>query len=259
MTDTYPILLFGDDGSPASDVAWLWINAHRWNGWSLDRITATTQVMPGQRPVREVDHPEREQFAESGFAGTTDALVQGDPRVVLSGRTDAALVVLGSHRERSGLRGAWLGSTAWWLMLRPSVPLLVTKHGARTRTVLLATDGSAHALAAARAFAALPWAGDAALHVAVVDDGHTDTEAAFAATDAALGDVPVAQRHTLSGRPADAIAEAADAVSAELVVLGTRGLGPIKRWTVGSTATSLAYETDRNLLLACAAELGEDD
>jgi nucleotide-binding universal stress UspA family protein len=259
MTDPRQELLFGDDGSPASDVAWLWINAHRWTGWTLDRCTATTELMAGHPPARDVSHPDRQPFLDAAFVEDRHESVTGDPRVVLSRRTDVELLVVGSHRERSGLRGAWMGSTAWWLMLRPSVPLVVAKHGARTRTVLVGTDGSPHALAAARAFASLPWAADAELHLATVDDGRTSTDSALDATEAALGGLAVAQRHVLSGRPSDVLAGAVESVSADLLVLGTRGLGPIRRWTVGSTASALAYHTDVNLLLACEASMDEDD
>ena len=33
-------LVFGDDGSPAADVVWLWVNNHRWPGWRISVVTA---------------------------------------------------------------------------------------------------------------------------------------------------------------------------------------------------------------------------
>ena len=45
-------LVFGDDGSPAADVAWLFINNHRWPGWRLEVVTAhmpeTAALLPRQ-------------------------------------------------------------------------------------------------------------------------------------------------------------------------------------------------------------------
>lgn len=32
--------VFGDDGSAAADVVWLWINNHRWPGWRISVVTA---------------------------------------------------------------------------------------------------------------------------------------------------------------------------------------------------------------------------
>ena len=33
-------LVFGDDSSPAADIAWLFINNHQWPGWSLEVVAA---------------------------------------------------------------------------------------------------------------------------------------------------------------------------------------------------------------------------
>jgi hypothetical protein len=38
MTDNAMVL--GDDGSAGADLAWRWIMAHRWPGWSLEVVTA---------------------------------------------------------------------------------------------------------------------------------------------------------------------------------------------------------------------------
>ena len=32
MASETPRLVFGDDGSPSADVAWLWVNDHPWPG-----------------------------------------------------------------------------------------------------------------------------------------------------------------------------------------------------------------------------------
>ncbi len=37
---------FADVGSPACDVAWLWICYHRWARWHLDVMTALTPEFP---------------------------------------------------------------------------------------------------------------------------------------------------------------------------------------------------------------------
>src|SRR5207342_301857 len=53
-----PQLVFGDDGSAAADVVWLWVNNHRWPGWRISVVTAVKP--PLGAPVgteRSTAHP----------------------------------------------------------------------------------------------------------------------------------------------------------------------------------------------------------
>ncbi len=81
------VVLFADDGEPAADVAWAWMTSHPWAGWELQAVT-------------------------------------GDPRVVLLGRSDASLMVVGCH-QRGYLVGLWAGSTTEWLLVKPRTPMLI--------------------------------------------------------------------------------------------------------------------------------------
>ena len=68
-----PVLVFGDDASDAADVAWLWINSHRWTGWDLDVLTARRPEQFTVRPAEasqphewQPEHP-RVPSAETGI------------------------------------------------------------------------------------------------------------------------------------------------------------------------------------------------
>ncbi|MCX5262522.1 universal stress protein [Streptomyces sp. NBC_00199] len=61
----------------------------------------------------------------------------------------------------------------------------------------------------------------------------------------------------ISGRPADALVEAAQ--SAELLVLGSRGLGGIGGFMVGSVGLSVIAHTDRPVVLVRALETAADE
>ena len=83
MADQQRVLVFGDDGSAASDTAWLWVNNHRWTDWRLERLTASTVTVKSLGPLREVPELSREPFPDAGFADATSSYVDGDPRLVL--------------------------------------------------------------------------------------------------------------------------------------------------------------------------------
>lgn len=64
-----------------------------------------------------------------------------------------------------------------------------------------------------------------------------ENEAARIAADG----VTVAQTHLLQGRPADVIVELGRAIGADLIIVGSRGLGPIRRLVLGSVSDGIAH------------------
>ncbi len=162
-----PRLVFGDDGSPGADVAWLWINEHRWLGWRLEVVTATGVAL-GEPHSWTEPVPCRRPFAEAGFDSHLSRRPEQDPRLALC--ADGELLVVGG-RGRGLLKALHLGSTTEWLAVRPPMPMIIARHGRPTRSVVLATDGSADARAATEALAMLPLADSLRLTVVVVDDG----------------------------------------------------------------------------------------
>ncbi len=248
-----PVLVMADDGAPAADVAWLWLGSHRWADWALESVTVTEVPYPGGQARGRARSVPRVLPESAGFASVSHTDVEGDPRVVLFERSDAALVVLGSHHH-GHLGGLWAGSTTEWLVVRPTVPLLVALHGHVTRTVVICVDGSPSARRALESYLAMPWSQGLDASLLVVDDGATDVEGALAAAQAAF-----------AGRRAPGVVRLAGAARREipayvrdhgpdLVVLGTRGLSGLARLTAGSTVSALLKDRTANLLLAHAAD-----
>lgn len=169
-------LVFGDDGSDHADLAWRWIAAHSWPGWSVDVISAlppdggTTTAPPPRVPPAE------------GFADSVaPQVVEGDPRVaLLKASRDADLLVVGP-RGRGLLKAMHLGSTSEWLIQAPPVPLVIARSDRPTARVVVAADGSVHSHAAAAAVAALPWSGQLEVLVVTVGDQREGTAIADAA------------------------------------------------------------------------------
>lgn len=127
--------------------------------------------------------------------------------------------------------------------------------------ILLATDGSKDAELAAKAAVDLSKRTGAELHVvhawrplphyaypSLVPEGYQPPyeEGARKILEAQVGrieeaGISVAEAHLVTGRPADAILDLGDQLGAGLIVVGSRGLGPVKRLLVGSVSESIVH------------------
>lgn len=95
-----PVLVFADDGSLEADRAWLWVTQQAWPGWELEVFSC--QPPPIGPPIgalrprpRPWTPPEPRDAAVAGFETTRHLLAEDDPRIVLTERDDAGLLVLG--------------------------------------------------------------------------------------------------------------------------------------------------------------------
>ena len=239
-TRTRSTLVLGDDGTPAADVAWLWINNHAWPGWRLEIITARQppigHVLPREQTEPHPWHPThpRDPFAASQIDEVAHLIAEADPRLVLSRPVD--LLVIGPSGPGL-LKALHLGSTADWLLLRPPAPMVIVRHGHTSRNVVVCTDGSTHATRAIDVLCGLPWVGQLEITVLAVADGRADIDAATASAAhrlRACGATVVVE--TPAGKPTNVIIDRIEQTSPDLVVLGTKGLTGLPRRRVGSTA-----------------------
>jgi nucleotide-binding universal stress UspA family protein len=149
---------------------------------------------------------------------------------------------------------------------------------ATLQTMLLATDGSPDAALAARAAADLSRETGAELHVVhawqvptlanqtearaypeETATGHSAVYEAYAQHaerllaeqlaalyEAGVGSV---REHLVNGHPVAAIVDLAAVVQADLIVLGSRGLGPVGRLVMGSVSEGVAHHATRPVLV----------
>ena len=136
------------------------------------------------------------------------------------------------------------------------------------RLIVVAVDGSSCALGACRLAATIAACSGAAIHavhVAVPSlPGLTisprearDSEYAaralgervIADARAAVGDLVPFSGEVVFGLPADVIRERADGLGADLVVVGSRGLGTIDRLLLGSVSGTVAARCSRSVLV----------
>jgi nucleotide-binding universal stress UspA family protein len=248
-----PTLAFGDDGSPAADVCWLWINSHTWPGWRLEIITAHEAPIgppptPQDATLHHWDPPTpRTPFAETAFGDVEHLTAQIDPRLALSRPAD--LLVIGP-RGPGLLKALHLGSTAEWLIQHPIAPLVIARSGHPVRTLIACHDGSPHAQRAVQCLTNLPWIRSVEVTILVVDDGRADVENAAAMARSEFGAVDLQPEILdLDGKPTAAILEAIKQQAPDLVALGTRGLTGMQRLHYGSTAGAIARAARCSVLL----------
>jgi nucleotide-binding universal stress UspA family protein len=250
-------IVFGDDGSAAADVAWLWLNSHSWPGWVVTVVHAELPdltrlpIDAGLTSLHEWQpRRPRQNFAEACFAEVRHLTALADPRIVLWSCQDAGLVVVGPHGPGL-LKAVHLGSTAEWLLVRPPAPLLIVKSARPVRSVLACMDGSPSAWRAVRALAALPWLSTVSVTVLGAEDGRAEVLAAVPAAAAELRVVAGEVQERIAGGPATtAIHDVLDRMDVDLVVLGTRGHTGLKHLLLGSTASHVARAAQCSVLVA---------
>ena len=242
--------------------------------------------IPTVRDFQAALHQEARAVADATCAmlaapgRTVEARVlEGDPReelVRLAEEWPADLIVLGA-RGLSAMAGLLLGSVSTALARHASCPVVVVKGSVRAvRRVLIGIDGSEAAQAAATFVARLPLAGDATVHLlGVVERPRYPSSAPAAAAGVLLAAIeqavdertaalrqaldraaatlgpraPRVERKVLVGDPVDAIVRAADTGTADLVVVGARGLGALKRLLLGSVSESVLRHAGCSVLI----------
>jgi nucleotide-binding universal stress UspA family protein len=255
MTDART-LLFGDDSSPSSDIAFSFVDQQSWPGWKLHIVHA--EPAPWGKPIPESevtphpwDPPQRRTVSDTAnFDEVAHLFARVDPRIALMGPAD--LVVIGP-RGKGLLKALNLGSVSEFLLAHPPTPLVIARTGTPVRQVLVTHDTSHSADRALQTFASLPWAASTAVTLVVVDDHRVDAQVAVRKAKDALAVAGIEPEVVLhEGAPTGAIAGEIDRRRPELVVLGTRGLTGFDRFHLGSTAASIARSAPCSVLVACA-------
>lgn len=241
-------VLFGDDGSASADLAWMWINQQDWRDWSIDVLTAYPEVVAtGASPEPWTpDHP-RVLLDPSTATAVQHLRVAADPRVAILNCSDRDLIVVGP-RGQGLLKALHLGSTVEWLIHNPPAPLVIARRGTQVRRALVCTDGSPDALAAARAFGAMPWAVDVDVTVLAVEQvGFDAKDQADAAAGLLHGKAKSVRGLVLGPNDTEVFYHVRDIIlstvrttDVDLLVQGTTGQSRWASMRAGSIATSLA-------------------
>jgi nucleotide-binding universal stress UspA family protein len=185
---------------------------------------------------------------ESSPASAVEFGEPGELLVATAEQISAALLVIG--RSGQGLVARMvLGSTTAVLARRAPCPVVVVPSGSSSaagETVVAGVDGSERSIAVARVAGLLADRLGLRLVLAAVGPAVAEDalERALAAAAEIAADAP-REGITADGSPAKVLAALGRSHSARLLVVGSRGLSPLRAAVLGSTSTALVQRADR--------------
>jgi nucleotide-binding universal stress UspA family protein len=184
-----------------------------------------------------------------------------------------SMIIMG-RRGRTGLKRLVMGSTTARVIGHAPCNVLVVPRAAQVefKNILVATDGSRHAAAAASEAVGIAKKNGSKLTIISVVPAElaTPTDVDFAATrrellaekemqvaeknakavkDAAQKEGVAVQAFVMTGKPADAIIEIAKEKSADLIIVGSHGRTGIERLLMGSVAERVIVMTSCAVLV----------
>jgi hypothetical protein len=193
--------------------------------------------------------------------------------IVDEAKAQKSTMIIMGRRGRKGFRRLVMGSTTAWTIGHAPCSVLVVPRAAAVefRSIVVATDGSKHSLAAASEAIGIAKRNNAKLTVIAVVPADiampTDIDfAAIAREKLADQEMQAAERNAkavkeaaqkegvdcqafvMSGKPADAVTEIAKEKAADLIVVGSHGRTGLDRLLMGSVA-------ERVIVLANSAVL----
>lgn len=197
----------------------------------------------------------------------------------LAEEMDAGLIVLGS-RGLGGIRRALMGSVSHSVVRHAHCPVMVVRPLGQEGssfvegTILASTDGSHEADLAVRTAADIAGSVGSELHlvhVLPVSRLYSNVDIALAqgikqhhkesrqeaeklleeqASKAKDGGTEVAEAHLVEGEPAAEIVALAEDIGAGLIVMGSRGLGGIRRALIGSISDAVVRHAHCPVIVA---------
>ena len=284
IEDNVMRILLATDGSPDATQAVEWLTQFPLPPDAvIDVISSipwpesTTKGGPQLRKHAESIVEDARRRLGKRAARVGGAVEDGDPRSVVveaAAAHGSDLVVVGA-RSLGVVASALLGSVSLGIARHAPCPVLVCKGAVRPlRSVTIGLDGSDSARAALDYFTALPLSADVAIRlVGVVEplryppvdvvspqlvelmnefenERRSDLESVLGRASAELrGHVRRVTTTTLVGQAAPSILSEAAKQPSDLVVVGARGLGPVKRLLLGSVSESVLRHASCSVLI----------
>ena len=280
-------VLLGTDGSPDAVRAADWL-ARAPLPEESQILVVSVLPHPDRRPAEHVNATQaqaRQAVADARLKLAPRAvdvrLMEGDARERLLQAAEewkADLIVLGAP-GLSGVERALLGSVSLSVTREAHCAVVVVRGAATTlQRVVVGLDGSEHSRHALRFITSLPLAADAELLlVAVAEKTHFPRSAPSLVADqlrAAMAEVDEEERtrkqqilvdaenaitprgrvqlRSVVGNPPAEIIAVAKTTGAQLIVLGSRGLGRFQRLLLGSVSERVLLHSDCTIMITKA-------
>jgi len=280
-------VLLGTDGSPDAVLATEWLAAFPVPPESSIRVVSVVPRLPSGAqsimPHREALQAHARQVADSATRTLAPKSVEahvvtGDVRAALLQAAEdwrAELIVLGA-RGLGGLERVLLGSVSLGIARDAPCAVMIVKGTARRlQRAVVGLDGSDSSRAALRFFAGLPLVPDTEVLLvgvaekiyfprsapALIAEPLLATIAQIEAEEKArkqeclveaerlLKGTTRVQLESVVGEPADEILRAAATSRAQLIVLGSRGLGGVQRVMLGSVSERVLLQAECAVLI----------
>ena len=162
---------------------------------------------------------------------------------------DAALVVMGRRGEQSEFGMIRLGSQVERVVRALDRPLLVAPRGFRdVRTVLVAFEGGERGRRRLEWVARSPLFAGLDIHLLMVDDASARPALDWALRTLAAGGTR-AQGQIVQGDPPEVIGQHAEAIRADLLVMGAYGRSRLRQLLLGSTTSMVLQSSPVPVLL----------
>jgi len=202
----------------------------------------------------------RALFSEEKVKADTKT-VNGDPadNILEFSKPDYDLIVMGGHGENERDPYA-LGSVTKKVMRHTTCPTLIVKKTSALSNLLVCIDGSGNAIKALDYSAKLAEKMNSRITLLNVQerrlyDSSPKTAEEFGERVLSKALDAVRERKLETGKqlefgvPSDVIAEAAEKGEYDLIVLGSRGLGAVSRFLLGSVSDDVSHKAKCSLLL----------
>jgi nucleotide-binding universal stress UspA family protein len=213
----------------------------------------------GQRIVGEA----RGLFMEEKVEVKAEVLHEEDvAEAILEFSDDFDLIVMGARGENEkGLNV--LGSVTKKVIMHASCPTMIVKKVSTLSNMLVCVDGSAHAMKALNYALSLAEKLGSKMTLLNVQETRLHKASPDVAMELggrvlieSLGAVEkrklTAERRLEFGVPSDVIVDVAERGNHDLIVLGSRGLGAVKRFLLGSVSDDISYKAKCSVLIVPA-------